>query len=136
MKEKFKNAAVEYFMNGYSCSESIVKASIEFGFASDVLLPVATPFSGGMGTGCLCGAISGAQIVIGFLFGRGKDDKAREYAKKLIEEFKDENGATCCRVLTRGLDFHSPERKQHCVKMVDVSASILFDIISSKVAVK
>ena len=39
---------------GYSCSESIVMEAIEKGLVPKELLPVATSFSGGMGSGCLC----------------------------------------------------------------------------------
>ena len=62
--------AVEYFKNGYSCSESIIKWGIDEGLVPEELLPVATPFSGGMGSGCLCGAIAGAQMIIGYLYGK------------------------------------------------------------------
>ena len=62
--------AVEYFNQGYSCSESIVMEAIEKGLVPKELLPVATSFSGGMGSGCLCGAIAGSQIVLGYLFGK------------------------------------------------------------------
>ena len=62
--------AAEYFQNGYSCSESMIKWAIDEGLVSADLLPVATSFSGGMGVGCLCGAVAGAQMIIGSLYGR------------------------------------------------------------------
>ena len=62
--------ASEYFNNGYSCSESMIKWAIDEGLVSEDLLSVATPFSGGMGSGCLCGAIAGAHMIIGSQFGR------------------------------------------------------------------
>ena len=70
------------------------------------------------GSGCLCGAIAGSQMVIGYIHGRGKTEKARALAKEFIEEFKKTHKATCCRVLSAGFDFHSPERKSHCTNMV------------------
>lgn len=128
-----KNNAVENFSQGYSCSESVVKAAIDKGLVSRELLPCATSFSGGMGSGCLCGAIAGAQMVIGCL--EGKDDSgrngldARKHAKELVEEFKTRNNATCCKVLTRGFDMGSAERKNHCKKMVEDAAEILTSIL-------
>ena len=129
--------AVEYFNNGYSCSESIIKWAIDEGLVPEELLAVATPFSGGMGVGCLCGAIAGAQIVIGALYGRenksGNENLARAKAKEFIIKFTEKHKATCCRVLTRGLDMASPERKAHCSQMVDDCENIVKELINVKV---
>lgn len=130
MDNKIKEIAIDNFLNkGYSCSESVVEAAIEAGYVPRELLGVATSFSGGMGSGCLCGAIAGSQIVIGYLHGKNKTNTARVLAKNFIEEFKKSHRATCCRVLTAGFDFHSPERKKHCVNMVACCAEILEDIL-------
>ena len=128
MREK----ALENFKNGYSCSESIVKAAIEEGLCDEILFSCATPFSGGMGSGCLCGAISGAQIVIGYLYGKNNKFNnpalAREKAKLFIEKFKEKHKATCCRVLSKDFDFHSPERRKHCENMVETAAILLEEL--------
>ena len=130
--------AAEYFMEqGYSCAESIVKGAIDEGIVPEALLPVASSFSGGMGSGCLCGAIGGSQCIIGYLFGKnnqnGNDYLARTKAKEFIEKFKQSHKATCCRVLTAGMDMASPERKAHCANMVDECSKILKNIIKVKV---
>lgn len=124
-----KEKAVENFKNGYSCSESMVKAAIDEGLLPEEFLSAATSFSGGMGSGCLCGAIAGSQMVIGFLHGKGKTERARALAKEFIDEFKKTHKATCCKVLTTGFDFHSPERKAHCVNMVYACGEILERIL-------
>ena len=128
MKEK----ALENFKNGYSCSESIVKAAIDEGLCDENLFACATPFSGGMGSGCLCGAISGAQMVIGYLYGKNNKFnnplQAREKAKLLVEKFKEKHNATCCRVLSKDFDFHSPDRRKHCENMVETVVSILEEL--------
>ena len=115
--------ASEYFNNGYSCSESMIKWAIDEGLVSKDLLPVATSFSGGMGVGCLCGAVAGAQMIIGSQFGRennaGNEPIARAKAKELVQKFMETHKATCCRVLTRGMEMGSPERKAHCINMVE-----------------
>ena len=129
--------AAEYFNSGYSCSESIIKEAIEKGYVPEELLTVATAFSGGMGSGCLCGAVAASQIVIGWLYGRdnknGNEARARALAKQFIEEFKKSHKATCCRVLTAGMDMASPERKAHCTNMVNDCSKILDEIIKVKV---
>ena len=129
--------AAEYFNNGYSCSESILMEAIENGLVPKELLPVATSFSGGMGSGCLCGAIAGSQIILGWLYGKnnknGNETIARAKAKQFIEEFKKSHKATCCRVLTAGMDMASPERKAHCTNMVNDCSKILEEMIKVKV---
>ena len=115
--------ATEYFNNGYSCSESMIKWAIDEGLVTEELLPVATSFSGGMGVGCLCGAVAGAQMIVGAQFGRenkfGNEVIARAKAKELVQRFMETHKATCCRILTRGLEMGSPERKAHCTNMVN-----------------
>ncbi len=129
--------AVEYFLSGNSCSESIVLASIEEGLCDNSLLSVASPFSGGIGSGCLCGAVSGSLIVIGHLYGKnntyGNPPIARELAKSFVDNFKKQFPATCCRVLSRGFDFGSKERKLHCSNMVEFCFNNLQELIKDVV---
>ena len=129
--------AGEYFNNGYSCSESMIKWAIDEGLVSEDILPLATPFSGGMGAGCLCGAVAGAQMIIGVQFGRenksGNDVIARAKAKELMQRFMEVHKATCCRVLTRGMEMGSPERKAHCTNMVEYCQKLVEELIQIEV---
>lgn len=133
MKEK----AVNYYKNGYSCSESIVQMAIDEGLCEKNLLSVATAFSGGFASGCLCGAVGGAQIVLGSVFGKGNskgnEELARVKAKEFVDEFKKNKKATCCKVLSAGMEFNSPERKQNCTKIVEECAQILDNLVGEKV---
>ena len=130
MQEKFAERAVENFKSGCSCSESIVKAAVELGLVHEDLFRVSTVFSGGMSSGCLCGAIAGAQMVLGSVYG----PESRPYAKKFIDEFKAIHKATCCRVLTAKYEnFMSPERKLHCHNMVSTAAKILYGLVKEKI---
>ena len=130
--------AVDYFNNGYSCSESMIKWAIDENLVSADLLPVATPFSGGMGVGCLCGAIAGAQMIIGANYGRNNKFEnevlARAKAKELIQRFMETHKATCCRVLTRGMEMASPERKAHCNNMVNDCQKLVKELVQVGVA--
>ncbi len=124
-----KEQALENFKNGYSCSESVVKAAADKGLVSPALIPIATPFSGGMSSGCLCGAVAGMQLVIGALKGRQDSSQdssqARALAKEVMDRFKAQHKFTCCKALTAGLEHGSPERKQNCCKFVTECAGIL-----------
>lgn len=127
--------AHEYFNQGYSCSESIVKEGIDNGFCREELLPVATTFSGGMSSGCVCGAIAGAQIVLGALYGRSNAKEnsqiAREKARELVSGFKDKYKYTCCKVLSKGLE--GAEKKAHCTEMVKFCSDFLESMVKVKV---
>lgn len=134
-----KETALKYFKEGYSCSESIVQAAIDKGYAPENLLSSATVFSGGMGVKCLCGALAGAQLVIGSIYGKVKDKndgkQARVLAKKMSEAFSEKFKVNCCKVLSSGFnDFHSAERRAHCENMVGNSALMLENILKEEIA--
>ena len=77
------------------------------------------------------------KVALGEEIGMATFAKAhRDYMKKMLEEFKNIQGATCCRILTKGYEFHSPERKEHCVKMVEGASKILLSIIKEKISTK
>lgn len=130
MEKKFKDIAPKYFLEGYSCSESIAKAAVELGLAPESFVSIATSFSGGMSSKCLCGAVAGSQMVLGLLHGKNQDNTARTLAKEFYESFTKIHKVTCCKVLTKDFkDFHSPERKNHCVNMVYDCATILDNML-------
>ena len=131
MKKNFATLAPNYFLNeGYSCSESFAKSAVELGLADENIISIATSFSGGMGSGCLCGAVAGAQMIIGLLHGKTKDNQARALAKEFYQKFTQMHKVTCCKILTKNFDdFHSKERKEHCANMVYDCAVILDEIL-------
>lgn len=129
---KFQELAPKYFTeNGFSCSESIARAAVDMGLADESFVSIATSFSGGMGSGCLCGAVAGAQMVLGLLHGKYQDNSARTLAKEFYQNFTRTHKVTCCKILTRNFnDFHSKERKAHCVNMVNDCAKILDEMLN------
>ncbi len=132
MEKNFQSLAPKYFLEeGYSCSESIARAAVELGLAQGSLVSIATSFSGGIGNGCLCGAVSGSLMVLGLLHGKNKDNIARSLAKEFYQRFTKLHKVTCCRVLTKDYkDFHSKERKNHCSNMVYDCARILDELLA------
>ena len=125
-----KNRAIEYFKNGYSCSESVLKAASEEGLCPKEFLSVATAFSGGMSSGCLCGTVAAAQIINGYNFGKenskGNEVIARQNAAKIIDEFKKRNKVTCCKILSA--DLEGMAKKEHCSKYVADVCEILEEV--------
>ena len=58
--------AVEYHRRGYNCAQSVLAAFTDLiGTPERQLMDLAGGFGGGAGTGELCGAISGAVMVLG-----------------------------------------------------------------------
>lgn len=129
--------ALKHFEEGYSCSESLIKEAIDMGICGESLIPAATALSAGMSSGCLCGAIAGAQLVIGTLYGKNNkfnnEPKARQAAAEFIQKFKQTFPATCCRVLSKDYEFHSPERREHCKIIVEHCSKLMKEIALQKV---
>ena len=133
-----KNKAVEYFLSGgYSCSEAVIKAATEEGLIDEnpeMLMKIASAFSGGMASGCVCGAVSASQICIGAKYGRSdvSGEKIGNLSAELVSRFKEKHRATCCKFLSRGFEHADPKRKIHCQKFVADACDILEDMIKNK----
>ena len=135
MEKNFSSLAPKYFLEGYSCSESIAKAAVDLGLADESLISIATSFSGGMGSGCLCGAVAGSQLIIGLLHGKNQDNTAKKLAREFYQRFIEKHKVACCKVLTKNFnEFQSKERKQHCSNLVYECCLILDEmLVDSKV---
>jgi C_GCAxxG_C_C family probable redox protein len=109
--------AIEFFEQGYNCAQSVLTAfSQDLDIPEDELLKISCAFGGGMGRRQLtCGAVSGALMVIGMYFGRGKGDdiskKTHTYEKaaEFMKEFELRNGSLNCKELLQNLNMHDPE---------------------------
>ncbi len=136
--KKFVDLASDYFLKeGYSCSEAIARSAVDMGLADENFVSIATSFSGGMGSGCLCGAVAGCQMVLGLLYGKNKDNTARSLAKEFYQKITSIYKVTCCKILTKDFkDFHSAERKAHCANMVADCAKILDEIFEREMSLK
>lgn len=126
--------AKKYYENGCSCSESIIKSAAELGMLKSYkeceILDIASMFSGGMFSGCLCGAAAGSQIVLGCVFGQDAEIK-RTVAKNFIKSFKEKRKATCCASLSAPYKNNPVEHRKNCATIVEESAQILENIINS-----
>lgn len=135
--EQLQKDAVEIFNSGFTCSESVICA-IRKAFELDMpdcAIAMSSGFPWGLGGGgCICGALAGATMCLGFLFGRTTPGDPRnlhcfELTNELHDKFKNACGGTCCRVLTRGMEKQSPERKAQCTRFVSDTVKITAEII-------
>ncbi len=114
MKNK-SESAVEMMIAGYNCAQSVLSAFCEdLNFDKDMALKLATGFGAGMARKQeICGAVTGAIMVISLKFGRGlADEKAVAENTYLLvgefmERFTDKYGSCLCRVLLDGCDLQS-----------------------------
>ena len=135
--EQLEKDAVEIFTSGFACSESVIY-TIRKHFEVDIpdeAIAMSSGFPWGLGgAGCICGALAGATMCIGYFFGRTtpgdpKISRCFEITNEFADEFKKAFGASCCRVLIKGMEKNSPKRKAHCIGMVTFTVKKLSEIL-------
>ncbi len=107
------------------CTEAVLSAinqGLDGGLTDTQAIAMAAPFSAAMGeSGCLCGALSGAVMASGLLLGKehrhGHRSAMRQSARRLHDEFKVANGATCCRALTRKVRHDRKAHFRQCAQL-------------------
>ena len=138
---KKSEKARELFKTGLNCSQSVVAAFADvLGLSEQMAARLSAGLGGGVGRQReVCGAVSGAAMVLGFVFGGedGKDKKrAYEKVREFSDEFKRRNRFIVCRELL-GLDEKKEEsaapaertaeyyKKRPCADLVFDAAEIL-----------
>ena len=129
--EQLQKDAVDIFNQGFACSESVIYA-IRKNFELEMSDAAIARSSGG--GGCICGALAGGTMCIGYFFGRSTPGDAKvtrcfALTNELHDFFKENCGATCCRVLTKGKEKNSPERKAQCTEFVALTVKKVAEII-------
>ncbi|MCH4886524.1 hypothetical protein EZV73_03040 [Acidaminobacter sp. JC074] len=138
---QIRNDAETMFRNGeYYCSEAVI-ASIRKNFELDMpeeMIAMASGFPVGIGKSkCVCGAVSGGIMALGYFFGRTKGTtpadpksvKTLELANELQGDFKKNHKVLCCKVLTKGMDMASGEHKAQCISFTGEIAESAAKII-------
>ena len=116
--------ALDYFRSNFNCSQSVLAAfGPEYGLSGDQCLKIATAFGGGMGRQQhICGAITGALMVIGLRYGKGLNDpeESKRHTYRITNEFFDEfkrlNGSLNCLELLDGLNMNDPDDNKKIVE--------------------
>ena len=106
--------AIELFANGYNCAQAVIGVFCEEnGLDRNTAFKLANGFGGGVRCGEICGAVSGAILVIGLKCGFYIE---KDFAKKFycndktyefMEKFREEHGSIICRDLL-GVDIRCP----------------------------
>jgi C_GCAxxG_C_C family probable redox protein len=113
--------AEKTFKDGFNCSQSVLQAYAgDLNLPGDLALKIANGFGGGMGRKQeVCGAVSGALMVIGLIHGRGRNDgkeKTEETYRKVqdfIDAFKMKHGTVSCKELLPGCRLLTDEGRKY-----------------------
>ena len=110
--------AVENFMQGYGCCQSVVAAFADLYGMDDIMAKrIAAGFGGGVGRmRMMCGAVSGIVMLVGLDCGQteGSDREGKSACYKVVQELlaqsEAENGSLICAEIL-GLQGHE---RAHC----------------------
>jgi C_GCAxxG_C_C family probable redox protein len=108
--------ALDSFRKGFTCSSAVFSAfSEEMGLDHDTAKKISCGFGAGISkTGNICGAVSGAIMVIGLKYGKTRqgDDastnKTRALVRQFIQEFNAYHGSINCTDLL-GFNLSKPD---------------------------
>lgn len=140
-------------IGGFYCSEAIV-SSIRKNIDPNMpegLISAASGFPIGVGrSGCMCGAISGAVIALGYFFGKFAENSHKnmpdtvknsqecaELVFELQESFrKNHQGTLCCHIHVEGMDLSSGEHKKQCIAFTGEMARKTAELIARELKLK
>ncbi len=137
--------ALDLFSNGYRCSQAVLSVyAKDYDLDPDLAKTISIALAGGSGAGGTCGAVTGAYLVIGLMYGfpePGEPDKMRAVIDKniaFVEKFKSIHGQIDCPGLT-GLDIFSKAgqkkfaeenmKENQCANYVKDTVKILQEIM-------
>jgi len=91
--------AKELFLKGYNCSQAMLATfSEKYGLSKAQALSIACGFGAGVRVGEICGAVSGAVLIIGLKYGSEKSI-CYEKTVEFNNAFRQKNGYIVCRDL-------------------------------------
>lgn len=98
--ESRKEAAVNKKRTGYNCAQAVACSFCDYaGIEEEQMKQITQAFGVGMGTmEGTCGAIAGANVVLGLKNGEDRAKTVGE-ARKIMTDFQKRNGAVTCKVL-------------------------------------
>lgn len=140
--------ALTYYGSNFNCSQSVFTAfATEMGMDEQTALRLGTNFGGGARKGEMCGAVSGALMVLGLFCGHcvssdteGKR-RAYEISEEFMDRFKEKNGSVVCRELlgydlTKAEDIEIIKKnnlfRTFCPDMVRSAVEVLEEMLQNR----
>lgn len=143
-----KEKALDYYSRGFHCSQAVLAAyADECGLSEKLALKLGACLGSGMRKGEVCGACTGALMVLGALYGQfDKSDAESRLTANLVNDkmmngFAETCGSYICNDLL-GCDISTPEGVNYarsnglftdfCPKMVASAVDVLEEIIEEQ----
>jgi len=147
----------ELFVQGFHCSQAVFMATAEvFGFDENEIIPVIrslAPFGGGMGsTGNVCGTLSGAIAVFGFIWGktRPQDRDQRpmwKFSYKMVKKFEkitaQYGGIECKKIVNinwssrdeiKAFRSGADGKRNRCLDVIEKTCGVLFELLDKELS--
>lgn len=132
------NLAADLFLSGFNCAQSVLAVFCEkYGLPQKDALKTASGFGAGVRNGEICGAVSGAVMVIGLKYGQYKAEdkeskqKCNEAAEAFICAFKNRNKSIICRDII-GCDLSTTQGRQLATEK-NLFQTVCSDMVKSAV---
>lgn len=137
------NYATEDFTTGFMCAETVLDTlnkHYELGIGEEAIaMATGIPYGFGNG-GNVCGAVEGATMALGKVFGRTVKGAPCQKCLDLVRELNDDVIAvyttTICPDLIHGYEFKDPARKVFCTGIVHESIKAFAKIMERECGVK
>ena len=139
--------AEEAFKNGsFYCSEAVIH-SVRKNIVPEMpeaVVSAGSAFSIGVGGAkCMCGAVTGAVICLGYVFGRvqptsptdPKSLKSLELCYELQDSFKKNHSALCCKVHSSKVEENSAEHVAQCTGFTGEMAAKAAELIARELSI-
>lgn len=131
-----KQIALEYHNKCFNCAQSVFAALCEdVGVDRKEALKISACFGGGMRSGEVCGAVTGALMAIGMKYGSSLDndmENKKFVGKKTLEfiqKFKEKHSTILCRELLSNINSQT-SAKEICPNFITFAVEIAEDMIN------
>ena len=115
--------AVRFHQQGCNCAQSVLASCGKYtGLEQDMALAVAAGFGGGVRSGEICGAISGAVMAIGLV--EQDKHKVAALARACVESFRQQFGCVRCLELK--------QNRVSCDALIEYGAQYIEDLMKQK----
>ena len=129
--------AVENFMQGYGCCQSVVAAFADlYGLDEKMAKRIGAGFGGGVGRmRMMCGAVSGIVVLVGLDCGQteGDDREGKSACYKVVQQLlaqsKEQNGSIICVASARTAEYY---KSRPCAAKVESAARIFAECLMAK----
>lgn len=119
--------AEEEMRAGHNCCQSVLLAARRIWdiTVDDNMIAAAAYFREGMGSGCTCGALVGMIMAAGILNRYYPHPDAAKISQHLHDQFKNEFGSTCCRVIKKRRPVLQRIGKKACIELTGKTVGML-----------